>query len=260
MGKKKQQYQSREQLEEYFRNGKIPSEKHYVDLINSMVHKVDDGFSKDDINGLKISSSEENKNLISFYKSLNEEHPFFLIAKDELDPDSLSLRPFQLPAEGKSENDNRFFFHTSGKLGIGKKCDPRFKTEVNGFLGMQGRIGTYQNQTSSKPADGKWPTILEKLDHCQAFEIMARTGKRGSGRFALMHALALSVYGPRGGKIKRSQTYYGFFWNKLNLRWIGTTHNYSLQLRSNSNYGEGVQIYYTITRLWDDYLFLDPED
>ena len=65
MGKKKQ-YQSREQLKEFFRNGKVPSEKHYSDLINSMVHKVDDGFAKDAINGLRISSIEEAKNLISY--------------------------------------------------------------------------------------------------------------------------------------------------------------------------------------------------
>lgn len=255
MGKKKQ-YQSREQLKEFFRNGKVPSEKHYSDLINSMVHKVDDGFSKDEINGLRISSTEEEKSLISFYKDLNEQDPFFTIGKDELNPTSLTLKPFESAEGAKNENENSFFFHNNGKLGIGTKCDDKFKMEVNGFAGMQGRIGTYNS--GKRPADGNWHVILEKLDHCQAFEIMARTGKKGSGRFALMHATALGVYGPKGGKIKRTQTYYGFFWNKLSLRWTGTTHNYSLELRSNSNYGENVDIHYTITRLWDDFLFLDP--
>jgi hypothetical protein len=130
--------------------------------------------------------------------------------------------------------------------------------EVEGFVGMQGRIGTYNS--GSRPADGKWHTILENLDHCQAFEIMARTGKKGTGRFALMRAVALGVYGPRGSKIKKTQSYYGFFWNKLNLRWTGTTHEYNLEIRSNSNYGEEVNIHYTITRLWDDFLFLDPNE
>ncbi len=257
MEKTRKQYQSRDQLKEYFRNGKIPSEKHYADLINSMVHKIDDGFSKDDINGLRVSSTEENKNLVSFYKDLNEQDPFFMIAKDELDPESLALRPFGETGT-KNDNDHSFFFHNTGKLGVGKKCDNRFKMEVNGFVGMQGRIGTYDSGT--RPADGKWHTIIENLDHCQAFEVMARTGKKGSGRFALMHATALSVYGPRGRKISKKNAYYGFFWNKLNLRWTGTTHNYNLELRSNSNYGEGVNIYYTITRLWDDHLFMDPDN
>ena len=257
MGKKKQ-YQSREQLKEFFRNGKIPSEKHYSDLINSMVHKVDDGFSKDEVNGLKISSTEEAKNLISFYKDLNEQDPFFQIAKDEFDPTSLALKPFKIQDGVRSENESSFFFHTNGNLGIGTKCDDSFKLEVEGFAGMQGRIGTYKS--GSRPADGKWHTILEKLDHCQAFEIMARTGKKGSGRFALMRAVALGVYGPRGSKIKKTQTHYGFFWNKLNLRWTGTTHDYNLEIRSNSNYGEEVNIRYSITRLWDDFLFLDPSE
>ncbi len=255
MGKKKQ-YQSREQLKEFFRNGKIPSEKHYADLINSMVHKVDDGFSKDEVNGLRISSTEETKNLISFYKDLNEQDPFFLMAKDELDPDSLALKPFQLPDSVKHENDSSFFFHNNGKLGVGKKCDNNFKMDVNGFVGMQGRIGTYNSGT--RPADGQWHIILDKLDNCQAFEVIARTGKKGSGRFALMHATALSVYGPKGGRIRKSNAYYGFFWNKLNLRWTGTTHNYNLEIKSNSNYGDNIDIHYTITRLWDDELFLDP--
>ena len=257
MGKKKY-YQSREQLKEFFRNGKIPSEKNYSDLINSMVHKVDDGFSKDEINGLRISSTEEEKNLISFYKDLNEQDPFFLIAKEELDPTCLTLKPFEVQEGTNSEKETSFFFHTNGNLGIGKKCDDTFKVEVNGFIGMQGRIGTYNS--GSRPADGKWHTILEKLDHCQAFEIMGRTGKKGSGRFALMRAIALGVYGPRGSKIKKTQTNYGFFWNKLNLRWTGTTHEYNLEIRSNSNYGEDVNIHYTITRLWDDFLFFDPNE
>ena len=109
MGKKKY-YQSREQLKEFFRNGKIPSEKNYSDLINSMVHKVDDGFSKDEINGLRISSTEEEKNLISFYKDLNEQDPFFLIAKDELDPTCLTLKPFEVQEGTNSEKETSNIF------------------------------------------------------------------------------------------------------------------------------------------------------
>jgi hypothetical protein len=81
---------------------------------------------------------------------------------------------------------------------------------------------------------------------------MARTGLKGSGRFAIMHAIALSAYGHSRSRIRRTCAHYGFFWNKLKLRWKGSTHNYSLQLRSNSNFGSGVPIHYSITRLWDD--------
>jgi len=83
--------------------------------------------------------------------------------------------------------------------------------------------------------------------------------KKGTGKFAIMHATALSVFGPKGGKIRRTNAHYGFFWNKLNLRWTGNSKNYSLEIKSNSNYGEDVDIYYTITKLWDDQLFLSAD-
>ncbi|OKS86512.1 hypothetical protein [Mucilaginibacter polytrichastri] len=259
MGKKAtKQSQSREQLKDYFRNGKIPTEKHYADLINSMVHKMDDGFSKDEENGLNVSSYETSRNLVSFYKDINEIDPFYIISKDEPDPNCLKLQPFN-NAPGKKNIDNTsFFFHTNGKFGIGKKCDDKYKTEVNGFIGMQGRIGTYK--TGTKPANGEWHTIIDNLDNCQAFEIVARTGKMGSGKFAVIHATAVSAYGPKGSKIRKNSSCRGFFWNKINLRWKGTTHNYRLEMRTNSHYADDVDIYYTVTKLWDDTIFLNKEE
>ncbi len=259
----------RQRLLTYFRNGKIPSEEHYSDLINSMVHKDDDGFSKDDENGLKIYSDEKYNKLISFYKDINAIDPFFLLIKDKAEPDSLILQPY-IPSDPNNGTDKEsVFFHTNGKLGIGKKCDDQYKIEVDGFIGMKGRIGTFKSKPDSelKPdsgwnsvdADGKWWPIITGLKNAQAFEIIARTGKKGTGKFCIMYATALSVFGPKGGKIRRTNAYYGFFWNKLNLRWTGTSKNYSLELKSNSNYGEEVKIYYTITQLWEDELFLSDD-
>jgi len=249
----------RQRLLAYFRNGKIPTEEHYSDLINSMVHKDDDGFSKDKENGLKIYSDDSSNNLVSFYKDINSIDPFYIISKDKTDPDCLKFQAYdatQTPAN-TGNNSSALFFHTDGKIGVGKTCDPQYKTEIDGFVGMQGRIGTFKS--GSVAADGDWKPIIIGLEYGQAFEIVARTGKKGKGKFAIMQATALSVFGPKGGKIKRTNAYYGFFWNKLNLRWRGNSKQYSLEIRSNSNYGEGVDIFYTITRLWDDTLFL-PKD
>lgn len=76
---------------------------------------------------------------------------------------------------------------------------------------------------------------------------------------ALLHATALAAYGGAHNRISQRCAHYGFFWNKIKLRWKGGTHNYALQLRSNSNYGEGVEIFYNITRLWSDELFMPEE-
>lgn len=247
----------RQRLLAYFKNGKIPSEEHYSDLINSMVHKDDDGFSKDTENGLKIYSDDDSNSLVSFYKNINAIDPFFVIGKDKADPDCLKFESFEQTDPDTESDSAAVFFHTDGKVGIGKKCDDQYKVEVDGFLGMQGRIGTYKSGTV--PADGTWKTIVPNLSNGQAFEVVARAGKKGTGKFVIMHAMALSVFGPKGGKITRTNAYYGFFWNKLKLRWVGDSKNYELQIKSNSNYGDGVDIYFTITRLWDDHLFLSTD-
>jgi len=243
----------REELKKFFRNGGLPSEKHFSSLIDSMVNREDDGFSKDEANGLHVSSSGSSKRLVTFYSSIDEMEPFFYIDKNIQHLQGLQLQ-YALRPEEMNEEENCVFLQEGGRLGIGKKTDPRYKLDVKGCVGMEGRRGTFSQQPGPciVPADGKWHTILSGLDHCQAFEVVARTGVRTTGRFAIMHAIALSAYGRSRSRIRRTCAHYGFFWNKLSLRWRGSTHNNSLQLRTNSNFGKGVVIHYSITRLWDD--------
>lgn len=246
----------RDELKQYFRNGVMPSENHFGYLIDSTINKQEDGFSKDEDNGLLVATLGDSKRLLSFYRATDDLEPFFCMEKDEQDYPALRMKP------GTGEDDQTgpgksFFFHTNGNLGIGKKSDPRLKVDISGFTGMQGRVGTFK--TGTVPANGKWHPILESLDNCQAFEVMARTGKKGAGRMALLHATALAAYGGAHNRISQRCAHYGFFWNKIKLRWKGGTHNYALQLRSNSNYGEGVEIFYSITRLWSDELFMPEE-
>jgi len=252
-----QQSQSRDQLKEYFKNGKIPTEIHYAQLINSMVHKTEDGFSKDRENGLRVYNQKAYKNLLSFYADINEIDPYYQIAKDDSDPSCLKFQPSGKITEEERE-ERSIYFDVEGGLGIGKKPGENYKLEVAGFAGIEGRIGTFVSDR--KPADGKWHTIIAGLDNCNAFEIVARAGKKGTGKFSMMHAIAVSAYGRSGGKIRKVSSCFGFFWNKLNLRWRGTTHNYELQIRTNTNYGSNAYAYYTVTKLWDDQLFLSDND
>lgn len=243
----------REELKKYFRNGGLPSEKHFSYLIDSMVNREDDGFSKDEASGLHLSSSGTSGRLMTFYTGIDEMEPLFYIDKGSQQVRGLQLQYAGRPEDMKEE-ENCFFLQEGGRLGIGRQAGSRFKLDVKGMVGMEGRIGTFTQPQAppAVPANGQWYSILSGLDRCQAFEVMARTGVRGSGRFSIMHAIALSAYGHSRSKIRRTCAHYGFFWNKLNLRWKGSTHNYSLQLRSNSNFGSGVMIHYSITRLWDD--------
>ena len=112
-------------------------------------------------------------------------------------------------------------------------------------------------------ADGQWHMIICGLDNCNAFEIIARCGRidryKKNGKFAMLHAIALSSFGM--GKINKTSSYFSptwsflNFWNKIDLKWKGTTHNYSLWIRTNSYYGKDEQIFYRITKLWDDKYF-----
>jgi hypothetical protein len=247
----------RAELKKYFRNGQVPTETHFGYLIDSAIIKHDDGISKDEENGYIISPLASSKRLITFYGNMDRVEPYFYVEKDSQKSASLKFQSGKIEEGRQGTDDNSFFLHQNGNLGIGKRSDNKLKLDVNGFTGSTGRTGTYKADTV--PADGQWHTIVEGLNNCQAFEVVARTGKRGTGKFSLMHAIAMATYGNSHSKIKKTNAYFGFFWNKLNLRWKGTTYNYSLQLRSNRNFGKGVDIYYNITRLWDDELFL-PED
>lgn len=248
----------RAELKKYFRNGQIPTETHFGYLIDSVIVQHDDGFSKNEEHGYIISPIGSSRRMITFYRNMDRLDPYFFLEKDGQGSPSLCFIPGNEGASDEERVNTSTFFHQNGTIGVGQRCNPDLKLEVNGFLGMQGRTGTFLRGTV--PADGKWHTIVEKLDNCQAFEVMARTGRKGSGKFSLMHAIALSTFGKSSSTIRKTRAYYGFFWNKLNLRWSGTTHNYSLQLRSNRNFGHDVNIFYNVTKLWDDETFVKDEN
>jgi hypothetical protein len=246
----------REDLKKHFRNGQVPTEYDFGFLIDSMINKQDDGFRKENDNGLVISTTGTSKKLVTFLKNVNDLDPFFSIEKDEQGTASMRFNATTDNTKDSSD-DESFFFGVDGRLGLGKRSEEILKLDVAGFAGLQGRVGTFA--TGEVPADGKWHTILEGLDNCSAFEVVARTGKKGTGKFAILHAFALSAFGNSRNRIRKTSAHYGFFWNKLNLRFRGTTHNYSLQLRTNTNYGTDIDIYYKITNLWDDESFMPKE-
>jgi hypothetical protein len=255
---------TRKDLKQFFRNGQIPTENHFGFLIDSSINKQDDGLYKDDLDGLVLSPSEDSKRLLSFKKNINDEYSFFRFEKDE-DLQSPILRLSSItPGSGEkdgNQDEKAFFFHENGNLSVGSKSDKGHKVHVKGFIGMEGRAGTFEGKSADgkAPANARWHPIVEGLDNCQAFEIVARTGKIKSGKFAIIHAYALSAFGNSRSKIKITSAHYGSFWgwSKIKLRWKSYgTHNYALEIKTNSNYGEGIDIFYKITRLWDDRTFL----
>jgi hypothetical protein len=233
---------NRKTLKVFFKKEKMPSEASFADLIDSMVNKLDDGFAKEVGNGLMLAPEEGSKSLLSFYKSIEDKSPVWSMQLTET-------------ATGKGlligEADQpSLYLQSGGNIGIGT-LSPSSTLEVNGFVGMEGRMGTFFK--GEAPANGEWTTIAPRLNGCQALEVVAGVGKRGDGKYALLHALALSTYGRSRNRIKKVQAHYGWFWNKMCLRWVSnSTFEYELQIRTRSNYGDSVKIKYHIARLWSD--------
>lgn len=103
------------------------------------------------------------------------------------------------------------------------------------------------------PADGKWQPIATKLNGCHCFRVLAMVGHRGTGRYAIVHALALSTFGKSHDRIAVQQAHYAWYWNKMKLRFKGDTFDYRLEIKTMRNYGAGVHIQYELDTLMEGF-------
>jgi hypothetical protein len=244
----------RSTLKHFFRHGALPSADQFGDLIDSTVNQVDDGFDKTPENGIEISSLGAHDSLISFFRSARSQNALWTIGYDQ-DQDKLlfkKLDPSERPRTVLSLSPD-------GKVGVNRK-DPICALDVGGVVRSEGRLGTAPADRAV-PADGRWHDVTDALTGCHAFEVMAGVGKLKTGRYALMHAIAMNAYNPSGlffnflkrkNRIKCHHAYFSDRGNKLQLRWAGRDREYRLQLRSRCNYGEGIFVRYFLTRLWFD--------
>lgn len=252
----------RSTLKHFFRQGALPSADQFGDFIDSTVNQVDDGFEKTAKEGIKISSLAEFENLISFFRESRPEQALWTIGYDGKQ-DKLLFKKL-----GQAEDDVPPVLSLSpdGKVGINRK-DPDHALDVDGTLSAKGRIGVASGDLRV-PADGGWHDITETLTGCHAFEVMAGVGKAGSGKYALMHAVAMNAFNPSGAlfnffrrknPIKCQHAYYSDRNFRLHLRWktVGSDRTYKLQLRSGCRYydeseKEEVYVSYYLTKLWFD--------
>lgn len=251
---------NREALKSFFKKGQLPSELHFEYLIESTVNILDDRFTKSDENGLQLSPVGAAENLISILNDPAAKDPKWqLRLKDDETGAGLSFDSVDRDAAGNVRNTSRFFLGDNGKIGIGT-TKPRTQMEIAGTLGVMSRIGSYV--IGKAPGDGEWHNVLEQdVDGVQAFEIVARIdGPPKRGKYAMTHAIALSTFGGSNHRIKQVRAHFGWFLNRIEFRWKGTTHKYNLQVRTRSHYGftesqTNFMIRYHITCLWDDSIF-----
>ncbi len=233
-----------------FRKGRLPTEASFENLIDSMVNKIDDGISKSEEFGLQLAPIGDSNKLISFFKSLEDgDHPFWQISVKGKEGDEGIAFEMQ-------QHKNALYLSETGNIGV-QTDEPIFPLTVNGFLGVKGRMGTFSAGKIS--GDGKYHDILNDLKGPQAFEVLARIdGPPKRGKYAMTHAIATCTFGGAfQNKVKHTNSYYGWPWNRIKLRWKGDNQSINLQMKTCSHYGksesnEPYKIKYCITKLWDN--------
>ena len=246
---------NRSTLKRYFSEGALPSADQFADLIDSALNTIDEGFDKSPENGFEISLIGEHDRLISFFRNTAGKQSVWSISYDKEADRLLFVKPRQEGAAAPV-----VVLDPRGRLGV-NTSEPKWSLDVAGVVAAQGRIGANPNKQKTVSADGEWHNITDPLTGCQAFEVMAGAGNKGTGKYALMQAVALNTFNPRGpifnffrrkNRIKYNQAYYLSRGHKIKLRWFGKEDDYYLQMRTHCDYGEGIRIRYYLTQLWFD--------
>lgn len=268
---------NRNTLKKFFEKGALPSADQFSDLIDSGLNMIDEGFSKTEKNGFEISALGESERLISFFRAYDQENYLWSISFNQEQDGLVFLSRCQesdnRPAGGDSDGSTEIpvlTLNRQGQIGINNST-PQTALDVSGVVRSHGHLGAFRQGKIA--ADGKMRDITGELQGCHAFEIIAgAAGKRGTGKYALMRAIAMNTFNPSGlffnflkrkNRIKYHHSYYRSSNDRLKLRWeeIKSEDNerskierkYCLKLGSHCDYNDpDAQISYYITRLWFD--------
>ncbi|MCF7483156.1 hypothetical protein L3V31_15695 [Vibrio sp. J1-1] len=256
---------NRSTLKNFFQPGNMPSAEHFADLIDSCVNQVEDGFEKPPATGLQLTALDQ-EHLLSFYQQSDRNTALWHVG---LAAKTTNLHFKANPLTNATDSDEgdapetNLTLTPSGNVGI-KTETPEHELDVKGTVSSQGRRGAV-TVDALIPADGKWHDITETLEGCQMLEVVAGIGIRHTGRYAMLHAIAINTCAPnhwwwqwrRKNPIKAQHAFFRSPADKLKLRWLhetekGTKRPYRLQIRTNTSYGDNRYIRYHITKLWDD--------
>ncbi|MBI1395200.1 MAG: hypothetical protein GC151_04400 [Betaproteobacteria bacterium] len=270
--------QNRATLRNYFKSGKLPTEDHFADLIESTLNMVDEGYRKSPEHGVEISALGSANALVSFYTQRDPNTVQWSIAYGADTGDAGGKRLVFAARDSGESGPGVMSLDPLGRVGLGNDS-PSYTLDVNGVIRSAGRIGGYEPghqgldaagqrseyEKSPVAADGKWHDITGWLSGCQGFEVVAGVGDRqGRGRYALLHAIALNTFNPSRSlldllwprrKIRAHEAYFSSRCDRLELKWEGAhgrDARYRLMIRTRCPYSDGRRIQYFLTRLWFD--------
>jgi len=230
---------NRTKLKEYFEKGNVPKEEHFFDLIDSMVNIVDEGFDKTLDKGLALSPPNSNGYVASIYRNMEDNESRWSIRLEEGTED-LTFRQI--------DGNSVLAITQDEKIGVGT-LHPEYQLHTTKTAGLYGRAGTFSS--GEVLADRKWHAITKPLTGCYALEVMAGFGTRNSRKYALLMANAVQCFGKKR-RIKRLQSWRGFWFRQIRIRWRNTKEGLVLQIRSRHNLSESTSISYNVSSLWDN--------
>jgi hypothetical protein len=274
--------QSRSTLKDYFSDGSMPTQQHFVDLIDSTLNLKEEGFDKTVEDGEVVQAlNDQDANLISFFRSRIPQQAQWRLALsgqgNTLRFES-PVRPEKPAREGGGgstaggPDDPLLSLTQARRVGIGT-AEPTEALDVRGRVAMTGRRGSLR-PPGPVLADGQWHDLTGNLTGCQGFEVVAGAGGReGSGHFALLHGIALSAWNSpsswwdwlrrRQRGIRCTDTWWGRRCDRLHLRWTGgrgAGAQYRLQIRTGCNFGPDARVQVELTQLWFDNSLRGPRE
>lgn len=247
---------SRKELKELFRNGRLPDESSFGHLIDSFVHQ-NDLWERGPASSSGAPPAANHR-----ISALNRAWYVYVDSQNNL-----------VVAESDAA---RLRINANDRVDIGNPDAP-FALQVNGWIGIGMRIGTYSPADDTRkeypstalvklqvPADGRWHPIISGLAKCHAFEVVASASGAATTRYhAISHAVAVTGASAGKNSIQETYSYDGWYWRrKIRFKWQANGGgwfkkgaDYSLCVRTGCNFGKGddgkqAMIRYHITRLW----------
>jgi hypothetical protein len=262
--------QNRKTLKDYFRAGSQPTSAQFEQLIESTLNMLDDGFSCSRENGVEFSVKGDNDRLLSlFRKSQQMGDPDWAITCRNQDGNLSFVNAKDAShnnSTGSAGSQDKEILTLTNESMVGiNNVDPAFQLDVKGTVRSDGRFG----RTGQVSADGKPHPITGTLHGCHALEVVAGVGFKKTGRYGMIHAIAMNAFNPTGWlnlfgspkKIRCSHSWYLSRADRIKLNWVAVkddqdSHAYRLELKTLRDYGDDVQVRYSVTELWH-YPFMD---
>jgi hypothetical protein len=249
-----------DELKRKFRNGTLVKEQHFIDLIDSFVHKSSgrvNGTAMPQVSGI----TPKEKRYLTFYQDgLHQQKDLPSFTFEQLPGNHAGHEGMAVTMPDKTGDRNLLTFKSlpdqsgskTGRIGV-NTTNPLVDLDVNGCVGMKSRVGRFRDPAVDPrqiTADGRWHRLLTNLKGVSVLEVVLAC-YCPKGRHAVYYGILTNAFG-KGSRVKPLQQSYSRWWHRLQLRWTDTGHGqYGLEVRTASRYQTQPVIYNRITNLWN---------